>query len=432
MDGQEYPRLRNRLFPLFLLAASRGVFNILFLCTVFYVPFQTVFGFNNLQMGSLMGVYAVFSTPANLFNGILTDRFNPKIMLVLATSIAGVCGFCLSAIPNYTTTLIIMSAMSVPCALLQWAPYTRCVGLMGTGEEQGRLFGISDMFNGLLSCFLFIFLAFAFGDALSTRAGFRIIILIFSAFYFLAGIGILLFYDYKKWKNLSGGTEKNGASGKFTFRSIGEAMRQPIVWIVSLLIIGMYMASTCLGYLSPYLSAAFIMPASLAAAFGSIVRYGVQTIASPIGGTLRDKVLKGNTPYLIWLCSALGIMAMTGFLLIPKRADLTMPAVIIALIVVFFYRMSKSAEGSSYRQLRNVPQHLMGTIIGLSCTLGYCTDLFLPTTIGRILDGSGVNGYRTVFIIFMLGMGISSLGGLWLNHEMKKECAVTEEERRPA
>jgi nitrate/nitrite transporter NarK len=426
-EGNSKFDIRSRILPLFLLAGSCGVFNVLYLAVVFYVPFQNAFGFTNTEMGTLLAFYSMVGTPALILCGVLTDRWNPKTMLVLACIGSGLCALWLSTIPDYGTTKLIMAILAIPAGLLQWSPYTKCVGLMGDNSEQGRLFGLASVFDGLISLLLFVGLASIFGNAIGTRENFSIVILIFGIFYVLVGLGILFFYDYKKWEALNGSVSSSEKK-KLTAKDLLLVFKTPLTWIAGIMIMGSYMASTCLTYLSPYLNSIYIMPVGLAAAFGAITRYAVKIVASPLGGTLRDLKLGGSTSKLVWLATGCVIIFTGGLLILPKESRYLIPAVIIALLIIFSFRLNNTSESSVFRQLSKTPFRIIGTIVGVASFVGYSSDLFLPRIIGSILDTQGNGGYKYIFMILILSMLISSAGGVALFKLYKKEQKELKEE----
>ena len=85
--------LKGKILPLSLMAASCGMYNILYLCVIFYVPFQSAFGYTNEQMGGLLAAYALVGTPLLFFGGLLSDLVNPKILLSISCIVTGLCGF---------------------------------------------------------------------------------------------------------------------------------------------------------------------------------------------------------------------------------------------------------------------------------------------------------------------------------------------------
>lgn len=418
MENASKSTLKGKMLPLSMLAASCGMFNILYLCVIFYVPFQSAFGFTNAQMGGLLAVFAILATPGNFIGGLVCDMFNPKYMLVGACVVSASCGFALSTFPSYPVALVIYVILSIPCGVLAWSPYCKLVGMMGDNSEQGRLFGTCNTIDGILTCTLTLGLTAFFGNSIGTRPSFRIVILIMSSFYMMTGIGIALFYDYKKWSTINGVASK---PEKFTLKSLVSVIKLPFTWIAVIMLMGSYMASSCFTYMSPYLNAVYILPVGLASAFGVITRYGVKVVASPIGGFIRDRKFGGSTSKLGWLATSVVCIFIVLLLLLPKNTAFMIPAVIIALCAIFGYRLNNTSESTIYRQLKSTPPQLMGTIIGFASMLGYSSDLWLPSAIGRILDTNGDAGYKYVFLILCGSLVMMSFGGVALYILFKRE-----------
>ena len=414
--------LQGKKLPLFLLAASVGIFNILYLCVIFYVPFQSAFGFTNEQMGLLLGAYAIIAVPGYFLGGIICDMFNPKYLVVFACLFAGGCGFLLSTFPSFEVTRIIYFLLAIPCGICSWAPYCKCVGIMGTNEEQGRLFGTANTIDGILTCVFTLGLTAIFGDAMGTQAGFRVVILVLSAFYFLTGIGVGVFYDYKKWAQYNAEAASAKAE-KLTLKGFIDVIKLPFTWVCGFMVMGTYIASSCMTYLSPYLNAVYVVPVGLASAFGVITRYGVKIVAAPIGGNIRDKKFGGSTSKLAWLATAGMVFFVVILMIMPKTQSFCIPAVVVALLAIFSYRLNNSSESTVYRQLKSTPAAMLGTIIGFASLIGYSSDLWLPTIIGKIIDTNGTAGYTYVFIIMIAAMVFTSLNGIILYRWYKKEKA---------
>lgn len=415
--------LKGKMLPIFLISATCGMSNILYLCATFYVPFQAAFQFTNEQMGSLLAVAALLTIPGQFIGGILADIFNPKKLIILGLLIASACAFWLSTIPDYETTRIIYFILAIPCGFMYWAPYAKCITIMGDNSEQGRLHGTTSMCGGIMACVLFVGLAALFGDTINTEVGFGWVVRIFGIWYTLMAFGILFFYDYNKWNALYGITSKE--KEKKTLKNYIEyfigIFKEPITWIAGFMVLGGYMALTCLNYLSPYLNNVYLMPAAFAAAFGAIIRYGVKIIASPLGGTLRDTKLHGSTSKLVWIATGGMIITIVALLLVPRDPKYMVIAVIIALLINFAYRLNDSTETNVYRQLNRTPIHMLGGIIGTASVIGYSSDLWLPEQLGRILDNYGNDGYQYIFIILIGCMLMVSVFALVLYKLYKKE-----------
>lgn len=413
MDNKlESKKFGKRLLPLLLLSASVGVFNILYLPVVYYVPFQNAFKLTNEQMGNLLSVYAILAVPGYLVGGWLCDKFSAKILIVLSSLGTGLLGLWMSTMPSYNVLQIIFFCLSITIGLFNWSPYVKCVRVLGDDSEQGRLFGLSTAFDGLCSVGLFVLLAALFGSQIDTAENFRKVILIFSFIYIGVGIGLIFFYDYKTYS----GKGEADANNAVNFGSLLNVAKMPVTWIIAIMTFGAYTTSTALGYISPYLNTVYIMPVAWASVFGAIVRYGVKIVATPVGGVIRDK-FKRTAP-LVFITSIPAIIMILVLVMIPKDPKYMAAAVIVALVAIFFYRLSSNSTNTPLAETK-VPIHLVGTVVGLSSMFGYSSDLFLPKMFGTLLDNNGTDGYYYVFGVLILGLLITIAGAIWLRHLMK-------------
>jgi MFS family permease len=404
--------LRDRIIPLFFLSAAVGIVNILFLPIIFYVPFQTVFELTNEQMGTLLAAYASLAVPGYVIGGWLCDRFSAKSLIATSVISTSLLGFWMSTIPSYTILLLIFFLMSITLGLFLWSAQIKCLRMLGDNSEQGRIFGFSMAIDGIISAGLCLGLAYLIGDSIDTVAGFRIVILTFSIFFFLIGLGILFFYDYKKYST------NNAEEGeKITFKSLWKAAKMPVTWIIAIISFGVYVESTALSYMSPYLNAAYGMPVVWTTAFAAIVRYGIKIVAAPTGGYIRDKI--GRTAPLVYSTVTPAIIIIIILSFIPRDPKYLILAICLVFLAIFFSRLSYTAANMPLAELK-APLTLAGTITGLALMFGYSSDLFLPKLIGYFLDTHGVSGFNYVFGIMITGMFIMLSGVLWLNFELKK------------
>lgn len=411
-------KLGKRLLPLFLVSSSNGLFNIVWLPVVFYVPFQQVFQLTNVQMGLILAFYSAVSTPSLLINGWLCDRFNPKTMLVVSNVAASLLGLSLIFLPSYSTINIIYMLLAAVIGLLQWAPQVKCIRMLGTDEEQGRLFGISSSMDAVMSFVLCVGLSALLGDSINTPTGFRILIGVMCGFYLICGLLMIPFFDYKGLEAKAVKSAGQAEGEKVTVKSYFSILKLPVTWIMVILTFGLYGVTSTSSYLSPFLNSVFALPASTAVIMSSVMKHGLRMVAAPAGGYLRDRMNSRTSP-LVYLCAGSGIVCLLVMMLMPWTASFTVPMIVLALVFSFLMRMNAVSGNLPISEL-NPPMHLVGSIVGFSSTIGFCSDLFLPALNGRLLDTYGNNGYYGIFGILILALFICIVAAVWLQIEVKK------------
>lgn len=415
--------IRDRLLPAILLGAACSVGNILYIPYTFYVPFQTVFGLTNAQIGSLTAAYASLAVPGYLVGGWLGDKFNAKKLVVISVLSTSLLVLWMAMIPSYKTLLLIYFIMSFTLGLLLWTSQTKCVRLLGKNEEQGRLNGVALTTDAVISVTMFVGFAALLGDKLSSPAGMRMLLLFFAVFFFLVGLGVLFFYDFDKYSKMYG-TESDD---EVNFKLIFKVFKMPVVWIMAGMSFGSYVAGTAIKYFNPYLCAVYAMPVALASIFSTVQSYGIPIFTNPIGGAMRDKAGSSTPVILKTMIPALVLLGV--FVILPKGPNYLVLAVAVALVMFAIYRLSCNFYYTALTEL-DVPINFVGTIIGVAFMLGYCSDLFLPAMIGTFLDRFGNNGYYYTFAIIAVGILIYIAAALWLKAEVKKRKLQKEAEAK--
>ncbi len=192
------------------------------------------------------------------------------------------------------------------------------------------------------------------------------------------------------------------------------------MWIVAIMSFGVYITSTAFNYVNPYMVNMYAMPAALASIYGILLRYGIKIVASPAGGILRDKI--GDTAKMVVATAFPTLLLVIVFMFIPRGAQWTFAAVGVSLVFTFIYRMGNNLCSVPFAEL-DVPANYLGTAIGMSIFIGYCSDWFLPSTIGRWMDTLGGNAYYYIFGVAVVGLAIFILGTFLLKRELKKQKA---------
>ena len=175
-----------------LLLGAGTIYKLGFLKDAFYVPMQEFMGLSHTQIGTAVSVAGLISTFGFLASIYLTDRISKKIMIPLSLISICLCGIWLSTFPSYPIFLLIYCLLAICADMLYWPTMLKTVRLLGTEEEQGRMFGIMEAGRGLMDTIV-AFCALGIFSALgSNAAGLRAAILFYSI---VPGvIGIIMYF----------------------------------------------------------------------------------------------------------------------------------------------------------------------------------------------------------------------------------------------
>ncbi|QPK02849.1 MFS transporter [Enterobacter mori] len=385
----------------FLVLGGGTIFKLSSMKDVFYVPMQNDWGLTNTQIGLSFTVYTIVQTTGLFLSLYIADRYSKKILLPFGLIGVGLCGLYLSTLPSFTGYLICFAAMAFFADVVYWPVLLKAVRLLGTKEEQGRLFGLLEAGRGVVDVIvasgaLFVFVHFGEG-----KAGMQAGLLYYTVITLMAGVITYLIVDDDHVKSGEG-----SSTNIETLRGIKHVLTCPNVWLASFGIFFVYAAYCGLTYFIPFLKDIYMLPVALVGAYGIINQYALKMVGGPVGGFLADKVAKSPTVYLKWtfLISAIAMML---FMQLPHQsmnvyigmiATLGFGAIIFSQRAIFFAPMDEIGT----------PRQYAGSAMAFGCIIGYMPAMFAYTLYGWILDNfKGITGYNYVFSVMI---GFSLLG----------------------
>ena len=385
----------------FLVLGGGTIFKLSSMKDVFYVPMQNDWGLTNTQIGLSFTVYTIVQTTGLFLSLYIADRYSKKILLPFGLIGVGLCGLYLSTLPSFTGYLICFAAMAFFADVVYWPVLLKAVRLLGTKEEQGRLFGLLEAGRGVVDVIvasgaLFVFVHFGEG-----KAGMQAGLLYYTVITLMAGVITYFIVDDDHVKSGEG-----SSTNIETLRGIKHVLTCPNVWLASFGIFFVYAAYCGLTYFIPFLKDIYMLPVALVGAYGIINQYALKMVGGPVGGFLADKVAKSPTVYLKWtfLISAVAMML---FMQLPHQsmnvyigmiATLGFGAIIFSQRAIFFAPMDEIGT----------PRQYAGSAMAFGCIIGYMPAMFAYTLYGWILDNfKGITGYNYVFSVMI---GFSLLG----------------------
>ncbi len=379
----------------FLVLGGGTIFKLSSMKDVFYVPMQNDWGLTNTQIGLSFTVYTIVQTTGLFLSLYIADRYSKKILLPFGLIGVGLCGLYLSTLPSFTGYLICFAAMAFFADVVYWPVLLKAVRLLGTQEEQGRLFGLLEAGRGVVDVIvasgaLFVFVHFGEG-----KAGMQAGLLYYTFITLMAGVITYFIVDDDHVKNAKG-----SSANIETLKGIKHVLTCPNVWLASFGIFFVYAAYCGLTYFIPFLKDIYMLPVALVGAYGIINQYALKMVGGPVGGFLADKVARSPTVYLKWtfLISAVAMML---FMQLPHQsmnvyigmvATLGFGAIIFSQRAIFFAPMDEIGT----------PRQYAGSAMAFGCIIGYMPAMFAYTLYGWILDNfKGITGYNYVFSVMI-------------------------------
>ena len=374
---------------LLLLACGAGfIFQLPFIRETFYIPIQTAMGLSNAQMGKLSSWYAIVATPAYFLGGIVADRFSPKIMLTFSFVSTGLLGLWFSMFPGYQTSQLIFALMGFTTVMTYWSSVIKAVRMLGSSEEQGRLFGLQEGLRGFLNAGLVFVMAAVYARFADQVVGAAWAIRLCAVL--LLVIGVLCWFVID---NPEKGTQteslKELVSGTF------QCMKIPRVWLLTGIVFTAYCVYGLMSYINTYAVNVCGMSETAAANLGG-VRYLLQGVGGVVGGFLADKI--HSRLKVISISGGLLAASWAAFIFIPGNSfalAMVIGNFFIGVILVYAIRSQYFADIDD----AGLDVKITGRVSGILSTFGYLPDVFMFTLVGSWLDGAaGKAGYNKVFM----------------------------------
>lgn len=399
---------------LLLLAAGAGIiFQLPYIRETFYVPIQNAMNLTNAQMGLLSSGYATMATLSYFVGGIIADKFSARKLLTFSFIVTGILGLWFSTFPGYTVSRIIFILMGISTIITYWSACIKATRMLGSDDEQGRLFGLQEGLRGILNALLVFGMTAAFTRYTSEVAGASAAIKVCSVVVIIIGILNFIFIEDTK-------REENAESISEVTKGMFKALLIPRVWLLVAIIFTAYSVYGLIGYVNTYAVKFYGLSAATAATLGG-VRYLIQGLGGIVGGFLADKV-KSRFKVIIGGC--IGLAASFGlFIVLPANASLVV-AIVANFFLGLFFIYAVRSQYFAVHDDAGIPVNMSGRVSGIASCLGYTPDLFMYTLVGGWMDSYGRTGFNMTWAYAMVAALLCAVITFVLSRVVKKEKAA--------
>lgn len=399
---------------LLLLATGAGIiFQLPYIRETFYPQIQSAMNLSNSQMGLLSSGYATMATLSYFVGGIVADKFSARKLLTFSFIATGALGFWFSTFPSFTTARIIFILMGITSIITYWSACIKATRMLGSPEEQGRLFGWQEGLRGVMNALLVFGMTAAyshFAKVANEVAGASAAIKVCSSVVIIIGI---LNYIFIEDTQAEESTESIAEVAKGMFK----ALLIPRVWILVGIVFTAYSVYGLIGYVNTYAVVHYGLSKSMGSMLGGI-RYLLQGIGGIAGGLIADKY-KSRIKVIVGGCALL-ILSFGLFVILPVKESL-----VNAVIVNFFFGLvfiyAVRSQYFAVHQDANIPIEISGRVSGIASALGYLPDLFMYTLVGSWMDKYGVLGFKMTWVYAIVAAGLCIVLSLVLSKRIKKE-----------
>lgn len=394
---------------LLLLAAGAGIiFQLPYIRETFYVPIQNAMNLSNAQMGMLSSGYATMATFSYFIGGAIADKFSARKLLTFSFIATGALGLWFSTFPGFTVSRIIFVLMGISTIITYWSACIKATRMLGTEEEQGRLFGLQEGLRGILNAVLVFAMTAAFSRYANEVAGAAAAIRVCSITVIVIGILNFIFIEDTK-------KEEQSESVIEVTKGLFKMLLIPRVWILVGIVFTAYSVYGLIGYVTTYAQQFYGMTATTAATLGG-VRYLLQGLGGIAGGFLADK-LHSRIKVIAGGCIGL-ILSFGAYILLPGNASLGGAVILnffIGLVLIYAVRSQYFAVHDD----AGIPLHLSGRVSGIASALGYLPDVFMYTLVGGWMDSYGRTGYNMTWAYAMVAAALCIVLSIVLSKVVK-------------
>ncbi|MGU3410238.1 MFS transporter [Microbacterium sp. M1A1_1b] len=390
----------RRLTSFIVLSMTGGVvFQVAYLRFVFLADTAHALGLTIQRYGEVTSIFGAVAVVMYFCGGWFADRFPPKALIVVALGGTGVVDLWLATVPSAGGVVVAHVLMAVLGMGLYWSSLVKLVSMLGSADEQGKLFGFLEGIRGVTSTIVGFVGAGIVAAAIASTSGVLDVMRIYGVLCLVFAVLVLVVVR----------TDRSALDGvarqTVTLRELGAAARNKYTWLIGCSIMMMHAFYTLLGYLTPLLQDGYAVPVALLGVIGVVRSYVFQIVGGPVGGVLVDRWTKSSPAFLRWAFVVAGAGAL-GFVLLPQSPALVWVA--IALMVVLCLAVFTS-RGVYWAQVGEVEVPLVqrGGVIGLASGIAYLPDAFLPA-IGAWWAGDPASdvpqqggGYTAMFAVLV-------------------------------
>jgi len=376
-----------------LVVAGEMIFSLPFHLPRYLRP-SVLEGFNltNSELGDIFAVYGVTAMLAYFPGGLIADKFNPKILIIISLVATAIGGIYLATFPGVIGLAFLYAYWGITTIFLFWAGLMKSTREWGGDEAQGRAFGFLEGGRGLAAAVFASIAVWLFAQGIPTleiinqadrRQALSSVIFLYTGLTFLAAISVVIWLP---------NNEKSGTY-KPLKTSVLKMLLRLDIWLIAIVITCAYCGYKGLDNYALYAHQVLGMSEVESASFISKTAY-LRIFAAISAGLLADRIQANKTLIFLFLTlflsySFLGIWGgpeeLIYFIIIN---------VIITLLAVFALR------GVYFAMLEEtkIPARNTGSAVGLVSVVGYTPDIFLAPIGGRILDASpGAEGHLNYF-----------------------------------
>lgn len=364
-------------------------------------------------------MYGVTAMLAYFPGGLIADKFNPKILIIISLVATAIGGIYLATFPGVVGLAILYAYWGITTIFLFWAGLMKSTREWGGDAAQGRAFGFLEGGRGLAAAVFASIAVWLFAQGIPTleiinqadrRQALSSVIFLYTGLTFLAAISVAIWLP---------NNEKSG-----TYKPLKTSVLKMLVrldiWLIAIVITCAYCGYKGLDNYALYAHQVLGMSEVESASFISKTAY-LRIFAAISAGLLADRIQANKTLIFLFLTLFLSY----SFLGIWGGPEELLYFIIINIIITLLAVFALRGVYFAMLEETKIPARNTGSAVGLVSIVGYTPDIFLAPIGGRILDASpGAEGHLNYFwllsAISLLGV-IAAVALYFCNNHLTRD-----------
>lgn len=414
----------------------------------YYQQMMDGLALTDLQIGWIGSLVSVVNTICYPIAGVIAAKFRTKPLIVLTLGAFTLLSVWYAFAQGFVQLAIIHGLFAFFGIATLWSAYLSAVRGLADEKSQSKVFGWNEGTRGIIQFLMSLVIVALMAVALNSAAaaggfadstalseaslagdlaatalyaegsalGFRYVMLVAAG---VCAVFMVLAIVFMEGGKVDESASSHKDSGEKI--AIGEILRNPGVWIVTLLIMFSYLFWTIgSSYLTQYTTDVLGLDAGTASTIGTVRTYLIVAVAGFLGGVLLDRFKYKGRSFIVLL--AVNSVLVAVIMLTGSQLAL---CVAITICIAFISNIMKCTYWSTMGEA-GIPARMTPVATGVISFIAFLPDWIYPAVFGGWLDdaratdggvaGAAVSGvYMQIFTILIvcgiIGMAMAFI--LW-------------------
>lgn len=409
---QNMSKAKRNLILVLLSFLAGMVFFIPYFRLSYYDQMIRILGLTNTQLGFIGTAVAFINFICYIPSGFMADKFNSKTLLIVSAIGMAITSLIYSLLPSYTIILVIHGFFSVFSILTFWSPYLKYLRMLGTESEQGKIFGLSEAFRGVIATIISFLCLWVLGIFTNETLGFQAVIWVNVALFLLIAVALAFILP----KNI----EEKPTNTENVKLSLLNALKLKSTWLTIFVIAcGITIYISCTGFLGTYTTQILNLPENIASAISIVRNYIIVFLSGVLGGVIADKLsTKSKAVAIFFALSA----ALSLFLIFSSK--IIALSIILTLILSLCFNAIKSTYWSVMGEA-GIPLEMTGICTGVISCIGFIPEIVVSPIAGSWIDraaasGNLQSGFNKIFVLITVAGLLGIFASFLVDKEFKK------------